>query len=165
MDGVPHTDDPEENQVCEQNEGKDEISCPLFMDGLPKNFESNPALAAIASLLDEDGGTATSTQESESAFTKREAIIVPGGGKARFENGCSSRIRRNAPYSTAARRKRTSSAATTSTTTDADIAAASESSTISQGKNSQQQEQQKEQQQKKASVGEAQLFMKMWKLS
>lgn len=30
------------------------ITCPLFMDGLPSNFATNPQLAAIASLMDGD---------------------------------------------------------------------------------------------------------------
>jgi len=30
------------------------IDCPLFMDGLPSDFAENPALAALASFLDED---------------------------------------------------------------------------------------------------------------
>ena len=33
----------------------DSITCPLFMIGLPKDFATNPQLAAIASLLNEDG--------------------------------------------------------------------------------------------------------------
>ena len=33
----------------------DDVVCPLFMDGLPRDFVSNPQLAAIASLLDSSG--------------------------------------------------------------------------------------------------------------
>jgi hypothetical protein len=31
-------------------------ACPLFMDGLPSHFAQNSALAAIASLIDDDSG-------------------------------------------------------------------------------------------------------------
>jgi len=45
----------EDNNNSGDDDDDDDI-CPLFMDGLPKNFASNPQLAAIASLLnDEDG--------------------------------------------------------------------------------------------------------------
>ena len=37
-----------------QNNDADEITCPLFMIGLPKDFATNPQLAAIASLLKDD---------------------------------------------------------------------------------------------------------------
>jgi hypothetical protein len=36
-----------------QDEESDE-KCPLFMDGLPKDFSSNPQLAALASLINDD---------------------------------------------------------------------------------------------------------------
>jgi len=38
----------------DDNSDSDTITCPLFMDGLPKNFSTNPQLAAIASLLNDD---------------------------------------------------------------------------------------------------------------
>jgi hypothetical protein len=50
----------EDARMCEDakktdEEEEDETSwCPLFMEGLPTDFASNPQLAAIASLLEED---------------------------------------------------------------------------------------------------------------
>ena len=41
--------DTDDNDASEE-----EITCPLFMTGLPKDFTSNPGLSAIASLLEED---------------------------------------------------------------------------------------------------------------
>jgi len=41
------------NNSVDDDDDEDDI-CPLFMDGLPKNFASNPHLAAIASLLNDD---------------------------------------------------------------------------------------------------------------
>jgi hypothetical protein len=50
---------------AESAEGDAAMDCPLFMDGLPKNFSDNAALSALASLLDDDddnnnGGGASS---------------------------------------------------------------------------------------------------------
>ena len=41
--------DTDDNDASEE-----EITCPLFMTGLPKDFASNPGLSAIASLLEDD---------------------------------------------------------------------------------------------------------------
>jgi len=65
-------------QAPQEKQGDDENKlCPLFMDGLPTDFSTNPGLAAIASLLDE---------ESDEVATKREYDAPPtmaGGGKVR----------------------------------------------------------------------------------
>lgn len=37
----------------------EEELCPLFMDGLPKDFSTNPALAALASLMDDSNRTSS----------------------------------------------------------------------------------------------------------
>eukprot|EP00536_Pseudo-nitzschia_multiseries_P005281 jgi/Psemu1/303232/fgenesh1_kg.97_\ len=42
------------DDVGDDSDSDDVISCPLFMMGLPKDFATNPQLAAIASLLDDD---------------------------------------------------------------------------------------------------------------
>jgi len=51
------------NKQDNHNSDKDEddgdsdsgsMTCPLFMEGLPRNFATNPQLAAIASLLDDE---------------------------------------------------------------------------------------------------------------
>mmetsp|Transcript_8184 Transcript_8184/g.9528 ORF Transcript_8184/g.9528 Transcript_8184/m.9528 type:complete len:200 (+) Transcript_8184:58-657(+) len=44
----------EDNINSGDDDDDDDDICPLFMDGLPKNFASNPHLAAIASLLNDD---------------------------------------------------------------------------------------------------------------
>ena len=43
-----------ETDEAEGGEKDDEVACPLFMENLPRDFLSNPQLAAIASLLDSD---------------------------------------------------------------------------------------------------------------
>ena len=44
----------DEDDENDDSSDSDTITCPLFMDGLPKNFSTNPQLAAIASLLNDD---------------------------------------------------------------------------------------------------------------
>ena len=60
----------------------DEVTCPLFMEGLPKDFASNPQLAAIASLLNDS--------DHEEEPPKKSILLQPqqvvgkrGGGKIR----------------------------------------------------------------------------------
>lgn len=60
-----------------------EITCPLFMDGLPSNFTMNPALSAIASLLEEDdeeGGDNSGDSDGvdEEAAAAAAAAAHPG---------------------------------------------------------------------------------------
>lgn len=51
-------------------------NCPLFMDGLPSDFSTNPSLAALASLLDDNADESSpKTRESETPTTRA------GGGK------------------------------------------------------------------------------------
>jgi hypothetical protein len=68
-----------------------EITCPLFMDGLPSNFASNPGLAAMASLMQNDG---------DDEYDSKKSMDLPkvGGGKVNCISSNRSR-RRNAPYS------------------------------------------------------------------
>jgi hypothetical protein len=44
---------------------------PLFMDGLPSDFSSNPALAALASLLEEDDTASNDVPSSEKRSNSR----------------------------------------------------------------------------------------------
>jgi hypothetical protein len=85
------------------DEEADNISCPLFLDGLPKNFSQNAALAALASLMDEettekskhDVKRLSSSFASASSFEK----IAVGGGKVRQEkSGRRIRQMNNNPY-------------------------------------------------------------------
>ena len=116
----------ETNSVCkmvktakekfDEDEGEWE-NCPLFMEGLPTDFATNPALAAIASLLDEEEVKGTINCK------KRLSVQpVPGGGKLsnRSSKSRKSSAYRNKPYN------------------------------VLKSKNT--------------SVGEAQLFLNMWKI-
>jgi len=47
-------DDEDQNEGGGGDSDSDAITCPLFMEGLPSNFSTNPQLAAIASLLEDD---------------------------------------------------------------------------------------------------------------
>jgi hypothetical protein len=85
------------------DEEADNISCPLFLDGLPKNFSQNAALAALASLLDEettdkskhDVKSVSSLSISASQF---ENVAVGGGKVRRKKNGRRIRQINNNPY-------------------------------------------------------------------
>jgi len=138
----------------------EDITCPLFMDGLPRNFATNPALAAIASLVDGDdddadgGGNRTANKEThvpwnseerekERSKSSRRATTELESGRRRHRAGGGkigsekSRLhRKSKPYSadSASRTRRT------------------------------EEQKQAAPQQQRAPVGEAQLFMKMWKL-
>ena len=51
------------------NDNSKAITCPLFMDGLPGDFSTNPALAAIASLMNDDGPTTGITNDDDDDIT------------------------------------------------------------------------------------------------
>jgi len=107
----------DDSMNCDAKEENEESRCPLFMDGLPKDFASNPALAAIANLLEEEP-----KDEEKSKKSKCQTVsLESGGGKACNRNRSLSRsIHRKKPY---------------------DIP-----------------------KKPKATLGEAQLFLKMWKM-
>eukprot|EP00584_Thalassiosira_punctigera_P023031 CAMPEP_0172553776 /NCGR_PEP_ID=MMETSP1067-20121228/51663_1 /TAXON_ID=265564 ORGANISM="Thalassiosira punctigera, Strain Tpunct2005C2" /NCGR_SAMPLE_ID=MMETSP1067 /ASSEMBLY_ACC=CAM_ASM_000444 /LENGTH=146 /DNA_ID=CAMNT_0013342007 /DNA_START=99 /DNA_END=539 /DNA_ORIENTATION=+ len=95
--------------------------CPLFMEGLPSDFASNAGLAAIASLLDDDG------EEKKGEITKKKHLestihLKSGGGKVKK----TSKLNNPSPYN---KRKNKD-----------------------------------EKKNRKASLGEAQLFLNMWKI-
>mmetsp|Transcript_23387 Transcript_23387/g.29484 ORF Transcript_23387/g.29484 Transcript_23387/m.29484 type:complete len:162 (+) Transcript_23387:15-500(+) len=92
------------------------LECPLFMDGLPPDFESNPSLAALASLLGED--EEPEKDEVTENNIQKAKLCISGGGKVSRKKAPKYRI---TPYQS--KRNKT-----------------------------------------KASLGEAQLFLKMWKL-
>jgi hypothetical protein len=107
----------------DSNEDEDNTVCPLFMEGLPTDFSTNPQLAALASLLgdDEEDGD---KEESKHAVKSVKQVAQPksGGGKCRPVK--SRKGRTGAPYNPPEKKESKAS----------------------------------------ASVGEANLFMKMWKL-
>jgi hypothetical protein len=60
------------------NAEKESTFCPLFMDGLPRDFSSNPQLAALASLMNDDENDdekPTVKYQDDTPMTKK------GGGK------------------------------------------------------------------------------------
>ena len=99
-----------------------EETCPLFMDGLPSDFHKNPALAAIASFLDDDQDEDEKVKKSRLHVAKR-TMDMPrlGGGKVQ-RNRSRKHSLENSPYQKTEEKKRT------------------------------------------ATLGEAQLFLNMWKL-
>ncbi len=140
MDEEPETDiaskpgDPVHATDSDVNGNEDSLQCPLFMgtDGLPSNFASNNALAAIASLLnddDEDGDTSTCHGGDTPSKVIRASIasnVTPkqGGGKVSRRSANKSRAGRNRkPYNKPESNDKP-----------------------------------------KATMGEAQLFLKMWKI-
>jgi hypothetical protein len=73
------SDDP--NPIMTDDNDDEEITCPLFMEGLPSDFSKNPHLAALASLLEEDKDDDEEAKQVESK--KESAAPQAGGGKAR----------------------------------------------------------------------------------
>lgn len=96
-------------------EGDDVEHCPLFMDGLPADFSTNPSLAALASLLDEG-----SDEASPKSKERKAPVHQAGGGKVQRKPSRSKR--KDGPY----KRERSAKDG--------------------------------------ATIGEASLFLKMWKL-
>jgi hypothetical protein len=73
----------------------DDITCPLFMEGLPSDFSKNPDLAALASLLEEDDKD--DDEEARDVTSKKEsATPQAGGGKVRSVK--TRQRRKGAPY-------------------------------------------------------------------
>jgi len=106
----------EEEQESETSCGDSKYFHPLFMDGLPSDFASNPQLAAIASLMD-DG------DYKEECEADIKTMPKEGGGKVRRQHRKHSK--KSNPYIKPEKKK---------------------------NKNRQ------------TSLGEAQLFLNMWKL-
>ena len=130
-------------------------ACPLFMSGLPSDFASNPSLAAIASLLGDEEydsdvdvskvrkGLRQGGQDNNTASVGGKAVAAAaaaakpraGGGKV---GGAGAARRHNKSVS----KKKTSSHHRPYPTSD----------------------KKKGETKQKATVGEAQLFLNMWKL-
>ena len=105
------------HEASKQDENDEAGYCPLFMDGLPADFSTNPNLAALASLMDDEENKKVSVSEAHEAITPRA-----GGGKLRRKPGRSFK-RESEPYTRPAKSSKNG-----------------------------------------ASIGEAHLFLKMWKL-
>jgi len=142
--GEGDTEISSENITCSDNHEDDENDtglCPLFMDKLPRDFATNPHLAAIASLLDEEDDEEESennTNSNEGGHLLSSSIQcstpIPGGGKVGVSSA--KRGKHSGPNS-------------------------SRTSRSYQPYPAQKDAKKKP---KKASVGEAQLFLNMWKL-
>ena len=124
--------------------------CPLFCDGLPSNFSENAGLAAIASLLndedcDYDKEKECNTEEkqqsqsqSSSATTETSIQLLKsggGGGKVKKKSREKSGSNKYSPYNKDNKNK------------------------ANEGKKND-----KKKQKTSTSLGEAQLFLNMWKL-
>lgn len=109
------------NEEEEGEQTEEEVVCPLFMQGLPKDFTKNTGLAALASLLEEEEEEEVTTDKKNKA--PKMSLPAPTSRGGKVSRAKSRKQRQNAPYQ------------------------------VSPKKNKQ-----------AASLGEAQLFMKMWKL-
>lgn len=93
-----------ENKDKKGSEDNEKL-CPLFMDGLPSDFSTNPGLAAIASLFDEESDdTAPKKKEYEAPST------TVGGGKLRRTPARSERRNDGRPYQNRQRESETKAA-------------------------------------------------------
>ena len=145
--------DNDENDVDGEtttNDGNESTFCPLFMTGLPRDFSTNPALAAIASLMD----------DHDSANDDGDAVpIVAATNKSAAEKIIAKRSKstKYKPYTKSNRKtKLTSDTGVEDATTDTsrqplDRTVFHTSSDLSGKSNA-------------TTIGEASLFMKMWKL-
>lgn len=122
------------------------IMCPLFMDGLPSNFATNPQLAAIASLLNDDVPEETEDdkpkEESDTKDNSSHASSIPHHTRCSTPHITASRYWNNSAETRNRRQRQRVSPYPR-----------------------QQQDRKKETQakSKNSSVGEITLFMNMWK--
>jgi hypothetical protein len=137
------------------NDDSKAISCPLFMDGLPTDFSTNPALAAIASLMNDNSPITTNDDDddevpipvpvvdaSKKSSTKR--VITKRHEKTKYN-----------PYAKSNRTTTiTSDECIQGTTSDAQQSNRSTSNSSRDVANKT----------STTTIGEASLFLKMWKL-
>ena len=69
--------------------------CPLFMEGLPSDFQHNPALAAIASLIGDDASD-EDVEDKKKSSQLTTVDLKPGGGKAKKTKR---KLNNRSPYS------------------------------------------------------------------
>jgi len=81
------------------NDATEEEDHPIFMDGLPSDFSENPALAALASLLEKDDD-----EEPDHGRGKKQELAqdvcstATGGGKTRRVKSRNAARQAAAPY-------------------------------------------------------------------
>lgn len=80
------------------DEDEQEITCPLFMDGLPKDFSTNPKLAAIASLLGKSDESEHDNFPKEALTVKKAEMNPKPKGKLRRGKSSTRQARRSKPY-------------------------------------------------------------------
>ena len=85
--------------ASEETEDPSSCTCPLFMDGLPRDFASNPALAALASLLADEQVKEDTGERAVHDITANITLPV-GGGKitVRRQGKHNFTCERNKPY-------------------------------------------------------------------
>ena len=137
-------------------------TCPLFMSGLPSDFASNPSLAAIASLLgdeeyDSDVDIRSKVRRKGLRAEDDESETVSGGGAAAAAGKVAAATARprvgggKVGGAGAARRNNNKSGSRKKSGAHHRPYPTTEGKKEGEGK-------------QKASVGEAQLFLNMWKL-
>ena len=132
-------------------------ACPLFMSGLPSDFASNPSLAAIASLLgDEEYGSDVDVSKVRKGLRQggQDNSTTSGGGKAAAAAAVAAAAKPRAGGGKvggagAARRSNMSG---------------SKKKSGSHHRPYPTSDKKKGETEQKATVGEAQLFLNMWKL-
>ena len=126
-------------------------NCPLFMSGLPRDFASNPGLAAIASLL---GETVEEEDDDNDAGRSRQ-------NRSTKDTGSSSRV---ASVNPRAGGGKVGGAAAASRRKGGGSKASGASSNTTKFRHRPYPTPDKKDAKQKATVGEAQLFLNMWKL-
>jgi len=117
-------DDVETLQEGESSDATESTTCPLFMNGLPSDFSSNPQLAALASLLEENEKDEEKEKLNDLVCSRVKLPTgKPGGGKVRANGRKQRQTAVASPYRLPEKSPKT-----------------------------------------KPTLGEAQLFLKMWKI-
>lgn len=125
------------------------MTCPLFMEGLPRNFVTNPQLAAIASLLDDE--VREETKENR-ADVENDSTHGQKNDKNKIHSHPS-----HAPST-----QTTTAAATASRHINSSRKGRTRRHRIKASPYPRPQDRTNEKQAKKTSVGEITLFMNMW---
>jgi hypothetical protein len=130
-------DDEDDTIYASSRDESNNITTPLFMDGLPHDFSSNPALAAIASLMNDV--TEPTDRPGERVKSKPKQLVSKRKDKTKYK-----------PYS----RNNRTMGHPSSAKNHLDV----ENDTIATNSDSQNNNN------AETTIGEASLFLKMWKL-
>ncbi len=138
------------NNETQSDSDSGSMACPLFMEGLPRDFATNPQLAAIASLLDDDVREETASAKEEEEENEVATIV----NNTHSKNAPSIQKDRTQSQSMSSRKHLSHSG---KARTRCRKQRASPYPRLQDRKND------KETAKKSASVGEITLFMNMWK--